>query len=63
MAQVQLRFIEYRDTQLVYDHIMGHEYTTYVLYPDFQNILEDEWLGCRFFIRYDGSGGTSFSHA
>lgn len=60
MAQVQLRFIEYRDTQLVYDHIMGHEYTTYVLYPDFQNILEDEWLGCPIF--YPGTTDPAARH-
>ncbi|HPE95649.1 MAG TPA: uroporphyrinogen decarboxylase family protein [Bacillota bacterium] len=49
MAKIQLQFCEYRDTQLVYDHLMGEENVNYCLYPDFQNILEPNWLGCPIF--------------
>lgn len=46
MAGIQCRFIEYRDTELFYDHIMGWEEAEIALSADFQNVLEPEWFGC-----------------
>jgi uroporphyrinogen-III decarboxylase len=46
MVDVQMQFIEYRDTRLFYDHIMGLRNIDLALYPDFQNVFEPNWLGC-----------------
>lgn len=59
MAKVQLKFIEYRDTALLYDHIMGAEYIQYGLYPDFQNVFEPNWLGCPIHYHEHNDPGTS----
>ena len=46
MAAVQLQFIEYRDTALWYDHIMGIDNINFSLYVDYQNVMEPNWFGC-----------------
>lgn len=50
MSAIQLQFVEYRDTVLQYDHIMGLDYIDFPLYVDFQNVMEPEYFGCP--IRY-----------
>ncbi|HBL84333.1 MAG: hypothetical protein A2Y17_07270 [Clostridiales bacterium GWF2_38_85] len=58
MTEVQMQFIEYRDTALIYDHVMGLDYISFGLYPDFQNVMEPNWLGCPIKYHDNNDPGT-----
>ena len=60
MVKIQLKYVEYRDTQMVYDHIMGPDNIRYDCYADFQNITEPAWFGCP--VYYPAGGEPAARH-
>ncbi len=57
MSSIQFQFVEYRDTALQYDHIMGLDYIDFPLYVDYQNVMEPEYFGCPIICQKNSDPG------